>query len=74
MPKSSSKKKKGAKAGGESQTNLPPPDPLRRGMPAQDSIISVKEMKRGGKVFRVIKTSEIDEYDEPPTKGPRKQR
>lgn len=72
MPRSSSKKKKGAKAGGGSQT-IPPLDPLRRGMPAQDSIISVKEMKRAGKVFRVIKTNEIDEYEEPP-KGRSKER
>jgi hypothetical protein len=43
-------------------------------MPAQDSIISVREMKRAGKVFRVIKTSEVDEYEEPPAKGRKKRR
>ena len=43
-------------------------------MPAQDSIISVREMKRAGKVFRVIKTDEIDEYEEPPAKGRKKRR
>ncbi|MCM3872923.1 MAG: hypothetical protein ND895_19760 [Pyrinomonadaceae bacterium] len=73
MPRSSSKKKKGAKASGGSQTS-PPLDPLRRGMPAQDSILGVKEMKRGGQVYRVIRTTEIDEYEEPPAKGERKQR
>lgn len=73
MPRSTSKKEKGAKASGGSQTS-PPLDPFRRGMPAQDSIISVREMKRAGKVFRVIKTDEIDEYEEPPAKGRKKRR
>jgi len=73
MPRSSGRKKKADKAGGGSQTS-PPLDPLRRGMPAQDSIISVKEMKRGGKVFRVIKTTEIDEYDKPLAEGRKKRR
>lgn len=41
-------------------------------MPAMDSITGVKEMKRGGKVFRIIKTNEVDEYEEPPAKGRRK--
>jgi hypothetical protein len=44
-------------------------------MPAQDSIVGVKEMKRGGKVFRIIKTAELDEYEEPPAKArPKKRR
>ncbi|MGH9873645.1 MAG: hypothetical protein ACRD9S_14445 [Pyrinomonadaceae bacterium] len=72
MPRSR-KKKKDTKAGGGSQIN-PPLDPLRRGMPAQDSIIGVKEMTRGGKVFRIIKTDEIDEYEERPAKSQRKRR
>jgi hypothetical protein len=37
-------------------------------MPALDSITGIKEMKRGGKVFRIIKTTETDSYDEPPPK------
>jgi hypothetical protein len=74
MPRASKKKKStkvSAVVSGGSEIS-PPLDPLRRGMPAQDSIISVKEMKRAGKVFRVIKTDEIDEYEEPQTKGRRK--
>lgn len=43
-------------------------------MPAQDSILGVKEMKRAGKTFRIIKTDEVDEYEEPPVKGGRKDR
>jgi hypothetical protein len=70
MPRAS-KKKKRTKASAGSEIS-PPLDPLRRGMPAQDSIISVKEMKRAGKVFRVIKTDEIDEYEEPLAKGRQK--
>lgn len=72
MPRASKKKKRNRVSGG-SQIS-PPLDPLRRGMPAQDSIISVKEMKRAGKVYRVIKTNEIDEYEEPPAKRRQKGR
>ena len=39
-------------------------DSLRRGMPAKDSITGVDTFKRGGKVFRVIHTNEVDAYDE----------
>jgi hypothetical protein len=70
MPRSSDKKKKRDGTGGGDKVS-PPLDPLRRGMPAPDSITGVKEMKRGGKVFRIIKTSERDEYD-PPAKGKRR--
>jgi len=39
-------------------------------MPAQDSIIDVKEFKKGKKVYRIIETNEIDEYEEQtPPKG-----
>lgn len=62
--KRSSKKKNRTKVSVRSQTSRPL-DPLRRGMPAQDSITGVKEMKQGGKVYRIIKTSEVDEYEEP---------
>lgn len=68
MAKRASKKKKPS-GGAKSQ---PPLDPLRRGMPAQDSIIEVKEMTRGGKTFRILKTSEMDEYDRPPAKKRKK--
>ena len=73
MPGSSGKKKKGATASGGSK-KVPPLDPLRRGMPAQDSITGVKEMKRAGKVFRIIKTTEVDEYEEALAKPGRKPR
>ena len=73
MRGSSGKKKKSAKASGGSK-KVPPLDPLRRGMPAQDSITGVKEMTRSGKVFRIIKTTEMDEYEELPPKRGRKPR
>jgi hypothetical protein len=69
--KRSSKKKKSTRGGPQMS---PPLDPLRRGMPAADSIIGVKEMKRSGKVFRIIKTTEIDEYEQKSTKGLTKHR
>lgn len=68
MAKRASKKKK--PAGGAKLKQ--PLDPLRRGMPAPDSIIEVKEMTRGGKTFRIIKTSETDEYDRAAAKGRKK--
>lgn len=68
MAARSSKKKK---LSGGSKTP-PPLDPMRRGMPAQDSIVGVKEMTRGGKTFRIIKTSEMDEYDRTPKKKRKK--
>jgi hypothetical protein len=75
MPRAGKKKKRSKTKTGVSGSEISPPlDPLRRGMPAQDSIISVKEMERAGKVFRVIKTDEIDEYEERPAKGRHKRR
>jgi hypothetical protein len=68
MSGSVSKKKKRAQKRGGSQVS-PPLNPLRRGMPAQDSITGVKEIRRGGKVYRIIKTAEIDEYERPETEG-----
>jgi len=72
MPRASKKKKHPRTSGGSEIT--PPLDPLRQGMPAQDSIISVKEMTRAGKVYRVIKTDEIDEYEQPLARGRQKHR
>jgi hypothetical protein len=65
-------RKKKKPSGGSKAT--PPLDPMRTGMPAQDSIVSVREMKRSGKVFRIIKTAEMDEYDRPATKKKTKPR
>ena len=53
-------------AGPRGAGRLPPSDPLRPGMPAPDSITGVKEVERDGKVFRIIKTSETDSYDDEP--------
>ena len=64
MPGSSGKKRI-AKPKPEDAQASPPLNPLRRGMPAPDSITGVKQIKRGGKVFRIIKTNETDSYDEP---------
>ncbi len=59
----SSKEKKTKIALPKDAPALPPLDPLRTGMPAQDSITNIKEVEKGGKVFRIIKTSEADAYD-----------
>ena len=41
-------------------------NPLRAGMPSPDSITGVEQMERGGKTYRIIKTDEVDAYEEPP--------
>jgi hypothetical protein len=61
----STKGRSKAKATGKRSKTAPPLDPMRTGMPAQDSIVDVKEMVRGGKKFRIIKTTEIDDYEAP---------
>ena len=61
---SRSKRKK--KTGGhppKKTTTSPLLDPLRTGMPALDSITGVDEFKKGKKVFRIIHTKEVDEYE-----------
>ena len=76
MPRTKGKKKEGAqkKGGGRPAAGAPGVsglNPLRAGMPAPDSITGVEQMERGGKVYRVIKTDEVDAYEEPP-KGRRR--
>ena len=70
MPRTKHKKKTLAKDASAS----PPLDPLRTGMPAQDSIVAVKELRKGKKVYRLIVTNEVDEYEQVPTKAKRKKR
>jgi len=43
-------------------------DPMRTGMPARDSIIDVKQFKKGKQVYRIIHTDEVDEYEKPQKK------
>ena len=38
-------------------------NPLRTGMPALDSITGIKEVPTGKKVYRIIQTNEVDEYE-----------
>jgi len=68
MPRTKGKKKGRARpaAGEPGVSGL---NPLRAGMPAPDSIIGVERMERGGKVYRIIKTDERDEYDKPEGSG-----
>ena len=47
-------------------------DPLRTGMPALDSITGIKEFRKGDKVYRLIETNEVDEYEKPITPRRRK--
>jgi hypothetical protein len=71
MPRTGGKKKKGRApkrpdGGGEGVNKT------RAGLPAPDSVVEVREMERGGKTYRIIKTDERDEYDEPEAKGRKK--
>jgi hypothetical protein len=63
MPRSS-RKKRGSKLAPKDAPISPPLNPLRAGMPALDSITGVKEFRKGKKVYRIIETNEIDEYEE----------
>jgi hypothetical protein len=38
--------------------------PFRAGMPAKDSITGVEEFRKAGKVYRIIHTNEVDEYED----------
>jgi hypothetical protein len=64
MPRSSGKKRSG-KLPPKDAPLSPPLNPLRAGMPALDSITGVKEFRKGKKVYRIIETNEMDEYDKP---------
>ena len=68
-----------AKKKRKSKTAAPPDDsvlatlnPMRTGMPALDSITGVKEVGKGKKVYRIIKTTEVDEYELPPASARKK--
>jgi hypothetical protein len=70
MPRSSGKKRRGAAPAAPKDAPASPPlNPLRAGMPAMDSIIGVKEIWKGKKVYRIIETNEMDEYEREPPKG-----
>lgn len=67
------KRTKAAAAESQEESAIGSLDPLRTGMPALDSITGVKEFHKGDKVYRLIETNEVDEYEEPP-KPKRKKR
>ena len=71
MPRSSSKKRASTSRKGDAPVS-PPLNPLLTGMPALDSIISVEDVKVGSKVYRIIETNEVDEYEK--LKLPKKKR
>lgn len=66
MPRTKGKKKK---AGAPPR---PEPaeggEPRRAGLPAPESIIGVDTMVRGGVVYRILKTNEVDGYEEKPAR------
>jgi hypothetical protein len=64
MPRSSGKKRS-SKSTSKDAPLRRSLNPLRAGMPALDSITGVKEFRKGKKVYRIIETNEMDEYDEP---------
>ena len=66
MPRS--KYKKGTAARPLKTATAKPP------LPAQDSITGVEEFRKGKKVFRIIHTNEVDEYERTPSEAKRKKR
>jgi hypothetical protein len=42
---------------------------IRAGMPSQDSIKEVVTLAAGVKVYRILRTTERDAYDAPPTRA-----
>ena len=73
MPRSKYKKRTPARSLKTATAN-PPLDPLQTGMPAQDSITGVEEFRKGKKVFRIIHTNEVDDYERAPSEAKRKKR
>jgi hypothetical protein len=73
MARSKQKNKIGARRSKQAPAS-PPLDPLRAGMPALDSITGMDEFRKGKKVFRIIHTNEVDEYEQAPPKVKRRKR
>jgi hypothetical protein len=73
MPRAKRKKRTSTSAAKNAPTS-PALDPLRTGMPALDSIVGIKELRKGKKVYRLILTNEVDEYEQVPSKATRKKR
>ena len=74
MANSRSKKTRRA---AESEQSAPPAatKPTRQGLPAEESILSEKKFKSPkGRVYRIIKTSEMDPGDQPVPKKKRKRK
>jgi len=71
--KKSKTKTKSASRPARKKPAPPALDPLRAGMPAQDSITGVEQYGTGSKALRIIHTSERDAYDPDPAK-PKKKR
>jgi hypothetical protein len=69
MPRTVGKKKGAAPERPEAEKAA---NPTRAGLPAPDSVVEVRQIERGGKTYRIIKTDERDEYDEPGGKGRKK--
>lgn len=74
MPRPPGKKKRGDVSPQKDKSVLPPLDPARTGMPAPESITEVKEYRKKGHVFRIIKTTEQDAYDQPKPPPPKRKR
>jgi hypothetical protein len=65
VPRSADKKRAGVRGAKADSTNRPTKPP-RPGLPAEDSIIAeVPFISPKGNVYRIIKTDEMDAYDEP---------
>ncbi len=75
MAQSKRKRLKTRDVAAKLQSLNPPLNPMRTGMPAQDSITGVDEFPKKGKpTYRLIHTNEVDEYEQPPALAKKKKR
>lgn len=71
MPESKKKKKKRKRSSKPAAVEL---DPVRRGMPAKDSVVKVETfVSPQGDRYQILKTTETDVYDPPVPQGRKKQ-
>jgi len=68
-------KKKTASTKGTKKKKPATLEQLQPGMPALDSVTGVEELKSGKRVFQIIHTSEVDQYEQAaPKAAPKKRR
>ena len=63
---------RGKRSSAKAEGGGPPLDQLRTGMPALDSIVEIRQLRKGKKVYQLLVTNEVDEYEKSEKKTSRK--